>query len=181
MEAWTNLYTELVGIAKAKLPEIEWLDLWHDQVGYLTAELPFPSPALFFSFNVTACDDKGLLQQDCDMSITMYLFFETFSDTYDGAFNQAGALDFLTTMTKIHQAFHGKSGVNFGTLRRTGMKQEESGGAGNLYSITFASIVEDASATPVFDSTEVNEVTVDNEPFTRPSNVDTEPLYHIQT
>lgn len=183
MEAWTDLYQELVAIVKQKLPQIEWQDLWHDQVSYLTEELPFPTPALFYSFNIKGCDDKGLLIQDCDTQIDMYLFFETFGDTYDGSHNQAGASSFLSSLTDLHKAFHGKSGTNFGTLRRVALKQEESGGAGNLYRISFESNIEDASAQAEYSDQTVNDITVDlsSTSTQRPTNEDDSPLYHIQT
>ncbi len=181
MEAWTDLYIELTQKVKDNIPEIQWIDLWHDQVAFLTEELPFPTPALFIALNVSNCDDKGLLIQNCETSITFYLFFETFSDTYDGSYNQAGAIDFLRTLTDIHKTLHGQSGTNHGILRRTGMKQEDSGGAGNLYSITFSTIVEDASAQSETINQDVNEVEVSKEPYTRPPVTDDEPLYQINT
>lgn len=177
MEAWNELYKELADKIKNKLPEIEWVDLWHDQVSYLTEELPFPTPALFLAFNTLGCDDKGLLIQDCDTQIDMYLFFETFSDTYQGSYNNGSALDFMKTLTKVHQIFHGKSGVNHGTLRRVSMGKEESGGAGNLYRISFGCIVEDASAKLDYLDTPVPNIAVENSKIERPSTLDDSPLF----
>ncbi len=59
MNYWTDLYTEIAEKAKDKLPEIEWVDLWHDQISYLTEELPFSTPALFIGFSTIAIDDRG--------------------------------------------------------------------------------------------------------------------------
>ena len=52
MQYWTDLYLELANKIKDNLQQIEWIDLWHEQVGYLTEELPFPTPAVFISFNL---------------------------------------------------------------------------------------------------------------------------------
>jgi hypothetical protein len=179
MEAWTGLYLEIAKRISDNLPEIAWVDLWHEQIQYLTTELPFPVPAIFIAFNTKSCDDQSLLIQDCDTQIDMYLFYETFSDTYQGAYNQENALDYLLTLTKIHTLFHGVSGNNFGTMRRVDMKKEDSGGAGNLYRISFASIIEDASAMQESTMQAVNEINVQNEPISRPSPVDDTPLYII--
>lgn len=179
MEAWDDLYVELSTTIKEKLPEVEWVDLWHDQVAYLTDELPFPTPALFLSFNTLGCDDKGLLIQDCDTQIDMYLFYETFSDTYQGSYNQGSALEFLRTLTKIHQTFHGKSGVNYGTLRRVGMGKEESGGAGNLYRISFGCVIEDSSAKVDYPDKPVSDIVVESSKIERPKVIDDNPLFIV--
>lgn len=150
MEYWTDLYNEIADRITEKLPETAWIDLWHEQVNYLTDELPFPVPAIFVAFNTIATDDRGGLVQDCDTQIDLYLFYETFSDTYVGSTNRDSALRFLDQLTRLHALFHGKSGRNFSAMRRTDMRREESGGAGNLYRISFQCLVTDYSAQHLF-------------------------------
>ena len=68
---WTDCYKELVEIIRGKneflasipdeyselreqmenTPEIEHIDMWHEQVSFLDEEHPFPSPAVFIEFN----------------------------------------------------------------------------------------------------------------------------------
>lgn len=153
MEYWTDLYNEIADRITEKLPETAWIDLWHEQVNYLTDELPFPVPAIFVAFNTIATDDRGGLVQDCDTQIDLYLFYETFSDTYVGSTNRDSALRFLDQLTRLHALFHGKSGRNFSAMRRTDMRREESGGAGNLYRISFQCLVTDYSAQHLFTET----------------------------
>lgn len=180
MEAWTDLYNELAERIQNKIPEIEWIDLWHDQVGYLTEELPFPSPAVFIGFNTINIEDLAQLIQECDTQIDFYLFFETFSDTYMGSYNKSSAVNFLSLLTELHICFHGHSGVNHQTLRRIDMRREDSGGSGNLYRISFAGNVEDASAQKEFNANEVNEITITRENVPKPS-VDEDPLFIISS
>ncbi|MGQ1889119.1 hypothetical protein ACT29H_01625 [Thermophagus sp. OGC60D27] len=180
MEAWTDLYKELAEVIKTKTPEIEWIDLWLEQVSFLTDELPFQSPAVFISFNTMSCNDKGQLIQNCETQIEFYLFFETSSDTYVGSYNQDSAINFLRILTKLHTAFHGLCGNNFNTMRRVDMRREESGDAGNLYRISFASVLEDASAQAEYDQQSVNEVDLSKGPITRSDTTDGEPLYDIR-
>ncbi len=179
MEAWTDLYTELAERISAKIPEIEWVDLWHEQVSYLTEELPFPTPAVFIGFSTNSCEDLSQLIQECDTQIDFYLFFETFSDTYQGSYNQAGAIDYLRLLTKLHTCFHGISGINFQTMRRVDTRREDSGGAGNLYRISFNCNLEDASAQKEFNENTVNDIVVLREDIERPSSTDEEPLFHL--
>jgi hypothetical protein len=180
MEAWTDLYIELAQRIESKIPEVKWVDLWHEQISYLTEELPFPTPAVFIGLTTNKCDDYSLLIQECDIQVDFYLFFETFSDTYRGAYNQSSAIDFLRLLTKLHTTFHGVSGTNFQTMRRVDMRREDSGGAGNLYRISFSFNTVDASAQKEYDATEVNEISIKRENIERPSPTDDEPLFILQ-
>ena len=161
MQYWNNLYLEIANKINDNLTQIAWVDLWHEQISYLTTELPFPTPAVFIAFNMLDATDKGLKGQLCNTQIDLYLFYETFSDTYLGSVNQESALDFLKQLTELHKLFHGTSGVNYSEMRRVDMKREDSGDAGNLYRISFQCIVDDMSAMP--DTTEelVNDVEVE--------------------
>lgn len=48
---WTKaLYIELAEKITNAIAAIKWVDLWHNQVGFLEDEHPFPTPALFLSF-----------------------------------------------------------------------------------------------------------------------------------
>ncbi len=179
MEAWTDLYKELAERINDNLTEIRWFDLWHNQISFLTSELPFPTPSLFVSFKTIGIDDKGLLVQDVNTQIDFYLFYETFSDTYLGSSNQDTAINFMQTLTDIHKLFHGVSGINFGIMRRVDMNQEDASGAGNLYRISFQCLVEDASAMKEVVKTDVSDVTVDFSSYTKPSTVDDNPLYQF--
>lgn len=177
MEAWTDIYNEMAQRITDKIPEVQWVDLWHEQVSYLEEELPFPTPAVFIGFNTNECNDLSQLIQECDLQVDMYLFFESFGDTYQGAYNQSSAIDYLRLLTKLHTAFHGINGEHFQSMRRVDMRREESGGSGNLYRISFNCNVEDASAQAEFDKNTVNEISISDEPIERPSVTDDEPLF----
>lgn len=146
MENWTNLYKELTEILQDKMPEILWIDLWHNQVNFLQDEHPFRTPAVFLSFRTLGTQDLGMLQQEINLQVDFYLFYETFADTYNGAFNQESALEFLHSMDELHTTFHGLSGKNFSAMRRIGFAPEDTGGAGNLYRISFSCIIQDTGA-----------------------------------
>jgi len=185
MEYWDDIYLELADKITVEMPEkqpdipvIEWVDLWHEQVGFLTEELPFPSPAVFISFILLSADDKGLKGQLCNTQVDLYLFYETFSDTYQGSVNRAGALKYLKALTGMHKLLHGTSGLNYSEMRRVGMNREDSGGAGNLYKISFQCMIDDMSATPDYNEETVNDInlTRDTVPV---AVIDTEPFYRI--
>lgn len=181
MEFWTELYDEIAGKITDKLPQVAWVDLWHEQVNYLTEELPFPTPAVFVAFSTLSTDDRGTLAQDCNTQVDLYLFYETFSDTYAGSINREGALDFLHTLTELHALFHGKSGRTYSAMRRTDMRREESGGAGNLYRLSLECRVTDYSACHLFVTTENPDAGVQVKPLARHVPGDTgEPLFDVR-
>lgn len=127
------------------LPEFEHIDLWHNQVDYLSEEHPFPTPAIFFEFNTLQVDDAGELVQNTDLQIDIHVYWETFSDTYQGARMQEEALQYLDLLLLVGLMFHGRSGKHFHQMRRSGTQREETGGAGNLYRISFQTIVSEFS------------------------------------
>jgi hypothetical protein len=181
MVYWSEFYKEIAERITANLEHIKWVDLWHDQANYLTDELPFPTPAVFVGFNTTGVDDTGKKTQQCNVQIDMYLFYETFSDTYSGSYNQERALEFLNELTRLHVLFHGKSGVHFSAMRRTDMNREESGGTGNLYRISFECLVTDYSAQELFAELENSnaELEASNEDVPPAEVTDEEPMFDV--
>lgn len=179
MEYWTDLYKEIAARITANLPEIAWVDLWHEQVNYLIEELPFPVPAVFLAFDTIQTDDRGKLIQDCNTQIDMYLFYETFSDTYSGSTNQDSALEFLSQLTRLHALFHGKSGSTFNAMRRVELRREDSGGAGNLYRISFQCLVTDYSAQHLFTESQTlsADAAISTGPIP-PLRMENEPFFH---
>lgn len=127
------------------LPEFRHIDLWHNQVDYLSEEHPFPTPAIFFEFNTLQVDDIGELMQSTDLQIDMHIYYETFSDTYAGAAMQDEALQYLDLLLLVGLMFHGRNGKTFYQMRRSGTQREETGGAGNLYRVTFQTLVTEFS------------------------------------
>lgn len=127
------------------LPDFQHIDLWHEQVDYLSEEHPFQTPAIFFEFNTLEIDDAGELMQNANLQVDMHIFWETFSDTYEGATMQEEALQYLDLLLLVGLMFHGRNGKNFHQMRRSGTNREESGGSGNLYRVSFQTNVSEFS------------------------------------
>ena len=129
----------------AALPDIQHVDLWHDQVDYLSEEHPFPTPAVFFGFTTLNVADNGELMQTTDLQVDIYVFWETFNDTYKGAKMQEEALQYLDLLLMVGLMFHGRSGEHFHQMRRSGTFRQESGGSGNLYRMQFQTNINEFS------------------------------------
>lgn len=136
----TELYERM-----ESLPKIMHVDLWHGQVDYLSEEHPFPTPAVFFGFTTLNVADNGELMQTTDLQVDIYVFYETFADTYQGAKMQNEALEFLDLLLMVGLMFHGRSGEHFHQMRRSGTYRQESGGSGNLYRLQFQTNVSEFS------------------------------------
>lgn len=136
--------TELYDRMEA-LPEFKHVDLWHGQVDYLSEEHPFPTPAVFFGFTTLNVADNGELMQTTDLQVDIYVFYETFADTYKGARMECEALEFLDLLLMVGLMFHGRSGEHFHQMRRSGTYRQESGGSGNLYRLQFQTNVSEFS------------------------------------
>ncbi|KAB8153408.1 hypothetical protein EZY14_009250 [Kordia sp. TARA_039_SRF] len=145
---WANIYTELCEKAN-QISSIQWKDLWHNQVGFLVEEHPFPTPALFFNFRISDIEENSNKSQQIKVQVDMYYFYESFLDTYQGSFNQEDALAYLNTLTEIHKVFHGSSGETYSSMERRGFAPVDTGSAGNLYVQNFVCEVTDDSASPV--------------------------------
>jgi hypothetical protein len=159
-KGWEFLYEELSQLVTDNLPEVAWIDLWHNQVGFLVEEHPFTTPALFIAFRMLSAEDLGELAQDANIQIDFYWFYETFLDTYAGAVNKTDALDYLKTLTSLHKLFHGKTGEHFSEMRRVAFAPVDTGSAGNLYRISFSAKIIDGTATKVYDGVSPGDVEI---------------------
>lgn len=155
MENWQDLYVELAQRISEKMPEIKWVDLWHNQVGFLADEHPFSTPAVFIAFRSNQTQDAGELMQIVDLQVDFYLYYETFLDTFVGAYNQSGALEFTKSLDALFGIFHGSIGKNYSSMRRLGFTPVDTGTAGNLYQVAFECKLQDISAMKHYEPTEI--------------------------
>lgn len=161
MQQWTDLYLELSNKINDNLHEIRWVDLWHNQVNFLETEHPFPTPAVFFAFRSKIIDDVGNNVQTLTIQVDVYLYFETFDDTYLGSHNQQSALDFLTNLTDIYALLHGTSGENYSEMRRTDIHPVDTGNAGNLYRQVFECVLQDYAASKNYEDTTASDLIIE--------------------
>ncbi|WP_435135744.1 hypothetical protein [Formosa sp. A9] len=161
MQNWKDLYLEHANIISAKAPTVQWIDLWHNQVNFLTEEHPFTTPAVFLSYRTLNTQDVGTKVQNVRVQVDVYLYYETFADTYNGAFNQDSALEFIDLMDAINAAFHGAQGDNFSSMRRLGFTPVDTGNAGNLYRISYECTLIDYSAQREYEDHEIKDMVIE--------------------
>jgi hypothetical protein len=166
MQNWKDLYLELCEKIAEKeqqwkeeakegkredFQEIRWFDLWHNQVYFLETEHPFPAPAVFLAFRGRQFKDTGDKVQDVTLQVDVYLFFETFTDTYFKGVNQESALSFIDSLDRINAILHGSEGENYSSMRRIGLFPVDTGSAGNLYQLVYECTLIDFSAQKIMN------------------------------
>lgn len=161
------------------VPELEHIDLWHGQVNYLSEEHPFPTPAAFLEFNTLQVDDAGELMQTTTLQVDIHIFYETFCDSYKGAVMQDEALTYMDLLLLTGLMFHGRSGTHFHQMRRTGTMREESGGAGNLYRISFETNISEFSGLNLFSTKKMGDREISIEKGISNKPVKADELYQL--
>lgn len=151
MQNWKTLYKEIAEKIKSNVEAIKWIDLWNSQVYNLEGEHPFPAPAVFLAFRSNSMQDMGVKVQNVNLQVDVFLFYETFLDTFKGAYNQDEALEFLDSLDQINTVLHGSSGENYSSMSRVSFSPVDTGGSGNLYSVTYNCVLVDYSASPKFE------------------------------
>lgn len=142
-----NLYTELCTCI-ATIPAIKHIDLWHNQINHLDIndEHPWVAPAVFLNFRWRTTQDIGKHQQDGELQIDVYLFYESFLDTHHKAWNQGSALAFLDLLDELNKILHGSHGNSYEQMTKQTIEPIDTGNAGNLYRMTYSAIGRDYSA-----------------------------------
>lgn len=160
MANYKNIYTELADKLSA-INGINWVDLWNSQVYNLEDEHPFPAPAIFLAFRSNTTTDVSEKIQEVILQVDVFLFYETFLDTFKGAYNQNEALGFLDHLDEINKLLHGSFGDYYKSMRRIAFSPVDTGGAGNLYSITYECMMTDSTAQKEWDEGSFSDVDID--------------------
>lgn len=161
MQNWKDIYKELADLVKSKIPAIKWQDLWHNQINFLDDEHPFPTPAVFYNFRILNTTDTGLKVQQATLQVDVYLYYETFADTYKDSWNQDSAMAFLDLLSQIFATLHASDGINYSSMRRIGFSAVDTGNAGNLYLQSFTCLLVDYAAQIQWEEQDVDDLAID--------------------
>ncbi len=126
---WTEAYKEMCRIVSPHedkltgIIEIKHIDLWNEQVDFLPEEYPFPPHSLFFQFTAESVKTIGGNAQEVVMIVDLIYVLDSLADTYDKSTTQDIAFEFIATCKKLHHLFQGRSGNNFSSMDRMGMRR----------------------------------------------------------
>lgn len=173
MQNWKDLYLELATKITTNIPAVKWVDLWHNQINFLQEEYEFQSPAVFFAFRSNNITDTGMMVQQVNLQVDVFLFYETYADTHKGSINQTDALAFLQTLDNINKFLHASSGTNYSGMRRIGFGPVDTGGSGNLYQAIYECLLTDYSVEANNTATtDLTDNTLEVQPGEPPASVD---------
>ncbi|GLB51720.1 hypothetical protein NBRC110019_07590 [Neptunitalea chrysea] len=158
---FSNLYKELSTMITDTIDGIRWVDLWNSQVYNLDTEAPFPAPAVFMAFRSNTMQDMSAKVQSVQLQVDFFLFYETFLDTFNGAYNQDEALSYLEHLDSLNALFHGSHGEHYSNMKRINFSPVDTGGAGNLYSVTYTCDFVDRTAQKQWDEGSFADLTID--------------------
>ncbi len=161
MTILSGLYQELVEQIGLKIPEIKWVDLWHNQVHPAQSQPTKPAPAVFIKLKSMACNDMGDNVQSCNYSIDLMLYAPSSADFSAGI--SSAPVDYLSLIDRLHQLFHGTDGEYYSSMLRTAVRHKKSDGKGYLYCLSFCCTVNDSSTEREYVYVSGNDVSVRRE------------------
>lgn len=178
MSSLKQVYLEHQNIITQKIPAIKHVDLWAEQVSFLSEEHRFKSPAIFLAYRILRVEDQGLKSQTLRMGVDIKFYYETFLDTNRDSKKQNKALTFLDVNDEIFKAFHALSGEHFSEMRRVGLSPIETGSSGILWEQKFEFVMVDDAAFVHLEGTGVKNVIIEkgSSPETPPENYIFEPI-----
>lgn len=125
---------------KLKTFNPKWIDVWKAQVGKKES-YPFNFPAFFISTKRIAWGDMTLDVKEGNVQIEIWLFFNKYADTFEGAEDQNSSFDDIETVENITDALQWTEGEPFSEM--TLIVEEDLSGAYErpAFKLTFETIV----------------------------------------
>lgn len=113
------IYTAIKEQAQEKLQDLLYIDLQKGQFKKPESNYPIPLPALLVELKDARYTDILNLEQTGSLELSLYLYLDLVTDSFDGAKLEEETLQILDKMDEIYQIFHGLSTAGFSKLIRT--------------------------------------------------------------
>jgi hypothetical protein len=136
------LYKALRDEALIKLPYLKFRDLQKGQMQNPVQNYPVPLPALFIEIGDADFSQLSEAHQKGDLIISLYLYLDCVTDSFDGAEREEETIDLLDKMDDVFQAFEGFSIYGITPLVRKKEHKPQYGKRFIMYRIDFSSTVD---------------------------------------
>lgn len=123
----SDLYKKLRDIAKAKMPELVYVDLQKQQFKKANPEHPIPMPALLIEMRDGSFENISHLSQTGKKTISIYRYDELVTDSFDGSESENETIELLDNQDALFQAFQGESCELFSAMIRVSESIHEYG------------------------------------------------------
>ncbi|MEM8506226.1 MAG: hypothetical protein AAF717_00290 [Bacteroidota bacterium] len=84
----------------------QWVDMWKNQINRQREAYPFNFPASFVSIRRIPWQDMQLNVKEGPMTLEVYVFFNKWRDTFEGAADQANSLDIIDVVETLANDLH---------------------------------------------------------------------------
>lgn len=139
----SDLYKKLRDVAKAKITDLAYVDLQKQQMKKIADTNPIPLPALLIEFKDARFSNVAKLDQLGDKTISLYLYLDFVTDSFDGAESENDSIALLDKMDEIFQTFQGVSCELFSQLIRVSEGIQEYGTGYICFRTDFSTSVKD--------------------------------------
>ena len=139
----SDLYKKLRDVAKAKMTDLAYVDLQKQQMKKISETNPIPLPALLIEFKDAQFSNVAKLDQMGNKTISLYLYLDLVTDSFDGAESENDSIALLDKMDEIFQTFQGVSCELFSQLIRVSEGIQEYGSRYICFRTDFSTSVKD--------------------------------------
>lgn len=114
----STIYKSIRDVAKSEIPDLAFVDLQKQQIKRRTVEFPLPLPALLVEFKHTPYSNVGSKSQLGEMHITLWLYVNLITNSFDGAEMETETLELLDRADEIFEVFHCNTLGGIGSMTR---------------------------------------------------------------
>lgn len=116
-----DLYTAIQDHIYNSIPEVQWIDLWNNQLNNMDKEDPIPFPAAFVEFAPISWT-RMVNSKKAQMIIRIHFVQECYASSFKGSANQAQALQILDNSDILDSLLEDFSADNCSPFTGTGME-----------------------------------------------------------
>ena len=139
----SQIYKPLRDKAKQELSYLKFIDLQKGQMNNPTQNYPIPLPALLIELGDFRFSNLLEHKQKGDGTISVYLYFDLVSDTFNGAEREDKTIELLDHFDELFETFEGFPIPNMTPLVRTMEYKPQYGTRFILFRIDFTSTIDD--------------------------------------
>lgn len=100
--------------------QVKWADMWKNQVTKARNKYPFNYPATFVSIRSVPWQDMTFNVKEGTATVDVYIFFDKYGDTFEGASDKANSLLMLDLLDTLANDLHWLTGESFGETTQIG-------------------------------------------------------------
>ena len=139
----STIYKAIRDHSKTAMPELMFRDLQKGQLLQPQENYPIPLPALLVEFQGFRFSNMGEQAQIGDGTISLYLYLDLVTDSFDEAEQENETIELLDYMDAVYQAFEGFGIPGMSPLNRTNESKPQYGERFIAFRVDFSTSVDE--------------------------------------